>query len=94
MSELTLDIEKRFDRLESKLDEVTKTLSELKRIDERLISSHKRLDRHEHRLDALEVEQREIEKNIAKAESKSRIAERAFWVVFSVGLSLVVKNFL
>lgn len=93
MSELNLNIDSRFDRLENKLDEVTKTLSELKRLDERLISSHKRLDRHEGRLDGLEDNQRDIEKSIVQAESKSRISERAFWIVFSVALSALVKNF-
>lgn len=93
MSELDLNIDSRFDRLENKLDEVTKTLSELKRLDERLISSHKRLDRHESRLDGLEDNQRDIEKSIVQAESKSRISEWAFWIVFSVALSALVKNF-
>jgi predicted nucleic acid-binding Zn-ribbon protein len=93
MSADTLNIDTRFDRLESKLDEVTKTLSELKRLDERMISSHKRTDRHERRLDTLESNQREIEKSIVQTESKSRVSERMFWVAFSVGLSAIVKNF-
>lgn len=93
MSELTLDIDKRFDRLEAKLDEVTKTLSDLKAIEERLVSSHKRLDRHEMRLDLLETNQRTIEKDMASAESKSRIAERIVWIAVSVAATIIGKNF-
>lgn len=93
MSDLNLDIDRRFDRLEAKLDEVTKTLSDLKAIEERLISSHKRLDRHELRLDQLETNQRTIEKDMAKSESKSRIAERVIWIVVSVGATIFGKNF-
>lgn len=93
MSDLTLDIDKRFDRLEAKLDEVTKTLSDLKAIEERLISSHKRLDRHEMRLDLLETNQRTIEKDMAKAESKSRIAERFVWILVTALAAVVGRNF-
>jgi len=93
MSDLTLDIDKRFDRLEAKLDEVTKTLSDLKAIEERLISSHKRLDRHELRLDQLETNQRTIEKDMASAESKSRIAERFVWILITALAAVVGRNF-
>jgi len=88
-----LDIDKRFDRLEDKLDEVTKTLSDLKAIEERLVSSHKRLDRHELRLDQLETNQRTIEKDIASSESKSRIAERFVWLLITVTATIIGKNF-
>ncbi len=93
MSDVTLDIDKRFDRLEDKLDEVTKTLSDLKAIEERLVSSHKRLDRHELRLDQLETNQRAIEKDIASSESKSRIAERFVWLLITVTATIIGKNF-
>lgn len=93
MSDVTLDIDKRFDRLEDKLDEVTKTLSDLKAIEERLVSSHKRLDRHELRLDQLETNQRTIEKDIASSESKSRIAERFVWLLITVTATIIGKNF-
>lgn len=88
-----MDIDKRFDRLEDKLDEVTKTLSDLKAIEERLVSSHKRLDRHELRLDQLETNQRTIEKDIASSESKSRIAERFVWLLITVTATIIGKNF-
>ena len=90
---MTLDIEKRFDRIEQKIDQLSDTVAILARIDERLVSSHKRLDRHEVRLDLLEGNIRDTEQTIAKAAGKGMGAERAAWIVFAAAIT-VLANFL
>ena len=88
-----MDIEKRFDRIEQKIDQLSDTVAILARIDERLVSSHKRLDRHEVRLDLLEGNIRDTEQTIAKAAGKGMGAERAAWIVFAAAIT-VLANFL
>ena len=88
---MELSIEKRFDRIEAKLDQLSDTVAVLARIDERLVSSHKRLDRHEGRLNMLEGNIREVETNIAKSAGKGMVAERAAWIIFAAVVSAVAK---
>ena len=84
-------LEKRFDRIEAKLDQVVDTLAELARIDERLNSSHKRLDRHEVRLDHNDKAQRLVAERLATYGSRGMMVERAAWVVFAALITMAVK---
>lgn len=86
-----MDIEKRFDRIEVKLDQLSDTVAILARIDERLVSSHKRLDRHEVRLDLLEGNIRDTETTVARAAGKSMVAERAAWILFAAAITVIGK---
>ena len=88
---MQLDIEKRFDRIEVKLDQLTDTVAVLARIDERLVSSHKRLDRHEGRLNQLEGNIRKVETNIAESAGKGMVAERAAWIIFAACITAIAK---
>jgi len=88
---MDVTIEKRFDRIELKLDQLSETVAVLARIDERLVSSHKRLDRHEVRLDLLEGNIRETETAMARVSGKSMIAERAGWIMFAAVIAASAK---
>ena len=90
---MQLDIEKRFDRIEAKLDSLTDTVAILARIDERLVSSHKRLDRHEVRLDMLEGNIRDAETAMARNAGKGMVAERAAWIFFAAAIAATAKFF-
>ena len=91
---LNVDVfEKRLDRIEAKLDSVSVTLTHLARIDERLTGGHKRIDRHEQRLDLLEDQQRTIESRIAETMGKSMIVERGAWVVFAAVIAGLAEIF-
>ena len=88
---MELSIEKRFDRIEAKLDQLSDTVAVLARIDERLVSSHKRLDRHEYRINQLEGNIREVEQDIAKQAGKGMVAERAAWIIFAAVITAIAK---
>ena len=77
----------------TKLDGVSQTLTHLARIDERLTGGHKRIDRHEQRLDLLEDQQRTIETRIAETMGKSMIVERGAWAVLSAGATGIAQIF-
>ena len=76
-------VESRLQRIESKLDKLGDTITELARIDERLVSAHKRVDRHEVRLDGIEDRVNEMETLQAKFTGKGMLVERAGWIVFA-----------
>ena len=88
---MDLSIEKRFDRIEAKLDQLSDTVAVLARIDERLVSSHKRLDRHEGHLNALEGDIRQVEQSMAKQAGKGMVAERAAWIIFAAVVTAIAK---
>jgi hypothetical protein len=90
---MDVTIEKRFDRIELKLDQLSETVAVLARIDERLASSHKRLDRHEIRLDLLESDIRSTETAMARVSGKNMVAERAGWIVFAAVIAVSAKFF-
>lgn len=90
---MDVDIDRRLDRMEAKLDAVSETLQHLARIDERLTGSHKRIDRHDQRLDALEVQVRLVDKQMAQNAGRGMIVERAAWVVFAAIVTAVSKFF-
>ena len=86
-----MTIEKRFDSIETKIDKLSETVAILGRIDERLVSSHKRLDRHEVRLDLLEGNIRDTETTVARAAGKGMVAERAAWILFAAAITVIGK---
>jgi len=85
--------DRRLDRIETKVDQVVDTLTELARIDERVSGGHKRIDRHEVRLDLIENTQRGLEKSVAKTMGKSMIAERASWILFASVVAALSQYF-
>ena len=88
---MDVTIEKRFDSIETKIDKLSETVAILGRIDERLVSSHKRLDRHEVRLDLLEGNIRDTETTVARAAGKGMVAERAAWILFAAAITVIGK---
>ena len=88
---MELSIEKRFDRIEAKLDQLSDTVAVLARIDERLVSSHKRLDRQENRINQLEGNIREVEQDMAKQAGKGMVAERGAWIIFAAVVTAIAK---
>ena len=85
--------DQRLTRIEEKLDRVSETLQTLARIDERQSGFEARLNRHEHRLDQLEDEQRDTDNALAKMAGKGILVERAAWIVFAGVLSLATSKF-
>jgi len=82
--------EPRLQRIEEKLDKLTDTVSELARIEERLLSVFKRLDRHEKRLDDQEDDIKNISNAVLLNTKTSNNIERMFWVCVTAGASLIV----
>lgn len=78
--------EDRLDRIENKLDEMSKAIVALARIEERMITLFKRMDT----LDAVQDNQddrlRKVENKVGNNGQALRFAERAFWIIVSGGI--------
>ena len=73
--------EKRFDRLETKIDNLTEAVTAVVRVEEQLLASNKRVDRLEYRTDMLEGELDEVA-DLAKSNSGvAKFADKFFWLV-------------
>tara|TARA_R110002050_G_scaffold19539_1_gene56180 strand:- start:40 stop:309 length:270 start_codon:yes stop_codon:yes gene_type:complete len=80
----------RLERIEEKLDKLSDTVADLARIEERMLSVFKRLDRHEKRLDDQEDDLREISNDVLLNSKSVKGAERLMWVVVSAVASFLV----
>jgi hypothetical protein len=81
--------EGRLERIEKKLDEVGQAIVALARMEERMITLFKRMDK-------LDQEQAQHGRRLQLVESKAgnngqmlRFAERVFWIVVSAGIAYI-----
>lgn len=79
----------RLQRIENKLDQLSELVGQIARVDERVVSIHKRLDRHEKRLDWLEEQKRDLETVVQQGSAASKLYERAGWIVFSALVAFI-----
>lgn len=85
--------DQRLERIEEKLDKLSDTVSDLARIEERMLSVFKRLDRHEKRLDDQEDDLRTLSNNVIINSKTTTSIERLFWVIITATASAVVYMF-
>jgi len=85
--------EQRLERMENKIDELTKVVTSMARIEERMITLFKRMETYEFRHDNLDGRIFEVEKTITKTGVVDQVLEKGFWVVIGGGIAYVVKVF-
>ena len=83
--------EQRLERMENKIDELTKVVTSMARIKERMITLFKRMETYEFRHDNLDGRIVEVEKTITKTGVVDQVLEKGFWVVIGGGIAYVVK---
>lgn len=83
--------ETRLDRIESKLDRVGEAIVDLARMEERLITLFKRMDRYDD-------EQSKASERIDTLESKAQrtgltvaVVERVFWIAVTAALAMYIR---
>ena len=85
--------EQRLERMENKIDELTKVVTSMARIEERMITLFKRMESYEFRHDNLDSRIGEVEKTVTKTGVVDQVLEKGFWVVVGGGIAYVVKVF-
>ena len=85
--------EQRLERMENKIDELTKVVTSMARIEERMITLFKRMETYEFRHDNLDSRISDVEKTVTKTGVVDTVLEKGFWVVVGGGIAYVVKVF-
>jgi len=85
--------EQRLERMENKIDELTKVVTSMARIEERMITLFKRMETYEFRHDNLDSRIIEVERTVTKTGVVDTVLEKGFWVVVGGGIAYVVKVF-
>jgi hypothetical protein len=83
----------RLERMENKIDELTKLVTSTARIEERMITLFKRMETYEFRHDNLDGRIVEVERTVTKTGVVDQVLEKGFWVVMGGGIAYVVKVF-
>ena len=85
--------EQRLERMENKIDELTKVVTSMARIEERMITLFKRMETYEFRHDNLDSRIIEVERTVTKTGVVDTVLEKGFWVVVGGGIAYAVKVF-
>ena len=82
--------EKRLERIEQKLDEMSKAIVSLARMEERMVTLFKRMDTYDDAQDKLAERVSKIEKVSGADGVTLRFLERIFWIVATAGITAYV----
>jgi len=82
--------EKRLERIEQKLDEMSKAIVSLARMEERMVTLFKRMDSYDDTQSKLSDRVSKIEKVSGADGVTLRFLERIFWIVATAGITAYV----
>jgi hypothetical protein len=83
--------EQRLERMENKIDDLTKVVTSMARIEERMITLFKRMETYEFRHDNLDSRIGEVERTVTKTGVVDTVLEKGFWVIVGGGIAFLVK---
>lgn len=82
--------ENRLERIEKKLDEMSKAIISLARMEERMVTLFKRMDAYDDQQDKLSERLSKVEKVSGADGVTLRFLERIFWIVVTAGVTAYV----
>jgi len=82
--------ENRLERIEKKLDEMSKAIISLARMEERMVTLFKRMDVYDDQQDKLSERLSKVEKVSGADGVTLRFLERIFWIVVTAGVTSYV----
>ena len=85
-------IEKNLDKLGDKIDELTKVVTAMARIEERMVTLFKRMDRYDEAHADLDERLAEVEKVSTKRGVVYHLLDKGFWLVVGAGLAYIAKS--
>ena len=84
--------EKRLDRIETKLDQLTRVVTDLARIEERMVTLFKRMDKYDAQQTTMDGRLSSVEKVTVRRGVVYDITSKAFWVVIGAALTYIAKT--
>ena len=83
----------RLARIESKLDKLSDAVVSLARMEERMLTLFKRMDKYEATQASLEDRVTEVEKISVSRGAVFRLVDKAAWIIVGVVVALVIETF-
>ncbi len=84
--------EKRLERIEQKLDDMSKAIVSLARMEERMVTLFKRMDTYDDAQEKLSERVSKIEKVSGADGVTLRFLERIFWIVATAGITAYKRH--
>jgi hypothetical protein len=84
-------VEKHLDKLGDKIDELTKVVTTMARIEERMVTLFKRMDTYDTRHTALIERVDDIESGATKHAVVFGLVDKFFWLILGAGLAFIIK---
>jgi hemerythrin superfamily protein len=84
-------IEKNLDKLGDKIDELTKVVTAMARIEERMVTLFKRMDRYDEAQSDIDDRLNEVEKTSTKRGVVYHMIDKGFWLIVGAGLVYIAK---
>lgn len=88
-----MDTDKRFDRLEEKIDKLTDVVTSLARMEERLIAHNERTDRLTQRVDEHDEDIKDLYEITRNNQGVAGFASKLFWLIVGGAISLFYYGF-
>lgn len=85
-------MEKNLDKLGDKIDELTKVVTAMARIEERMVTLFKRMDRYDEAQADLHDRLAEVEKVSTKRGVVYHLVDKGFWLIVGAGLAYIVRT--
>lgn len=85
--------EDRLTRIETKLDQLADAMISMARMEEKMITLFKRMDKYDENQGKLDERLHNIERAYTKTGVFGYIADKLIWIVLGVGLTFAVKKF-
>ena len=86
-------VERHLDKLGDKIDELTKVVTTMARIEERMVTLFKRMDSYDTRHTSLVERVDEMENGSTRQAAVFGLFDKVFWLILGAGLAFVVKVF-
>lgn len=87
-----MSADERLDRIEKKLDGMAEAIVSLARMEERMLTLFKRMDKLDEKQDSQEERLQKIERNVGSNGQMLRFAERVFWIILAAAVTYAFKS--
>jgi len=84
-------MEKQLDKLGDKIDDLTKVVTAMARIEERMITLFKRMETYEFRHDTLDARIGDVEKSTTRRGVVDQVLEKGFWLIIGGVIAFAIK---
>lgn len=84
-------VEKHIDKLGDKIDELTKVVTAMARIEERMVTLFKRMDTYEARHLLTDSRVEELERTNTKTGVVDQVLGKGFWLILGGAIAYIVK---